>query len=91
MSAHAEPRPDVCDAAERDAFSFWVGRWDYAVKGYDPGVTTVTRGDDGCALNEEFVDRDGQRAHTRITYDAAIHSWQRAGQVWTGCREGRRP
>ena len=75
--ARAEGRDVPCAAADRDAFRFWTGKWDYAVKGYDPGVTTVTAEEDGCVLREEFVDRDGQQAHTRLAYDAATHAWIR--------------
>src|SRR5215472_1292851 len=58
-------------------FSWWPGQWDYAVPGYDPGVSVVTDSAGGCALKEEFSDIHSQKQHTTIRYDAGTERWER--------------
>jgi hypothetical protein len=66
-----------CPSAAAAAFAWWVGSWNYTVPGYDPGTTTVSATNGGCALHEEFVDVHGAKAHTTIEYDATAKQWKR--------------
>ncbi|MEO8029453.1 MAG: hypothetical protein ABJC74_09080 [Gemmatimonadota bacterium] len=66
-----------CPAAQAALFRWWAGIWDYAIPGYDPGVTTVTPSEDGCQLQEEFVDVGNKQAHTTILFDPGSQRWKR--------------
>jgi hypothetical protein len=66
-----------CSAAQGAAFAWWVGGWNYAVPGFDPGVTTVTTTNGSCSLKEEFVDIHNMQAHTSIQYDSTAKQWKR--------------
>jgi hypothetical protein len=67
-----------CTAAVAATFAWWIGAWDYTVPGFDPGVTTVTPGSGGCALQEEFVDVHGRQSHTTIQFDETTQKWRRS-------------
>jgi hypothetical protein len=71
------PTPSVCPAEEQAAFAFWEGTWDYSVPGFDPAVSVFTRTNNGCQLDEQFVDIGGQKQHTTITWDADAQVWKR--------------
>ena len=66
-----------CPAAVAATFSWWVGKWGYFIQGYDPGTSTVTATNSGCALAEAFVDRSGAQQHTTIQYDSLSKQWKR--------------
>ncbi len=66
-----------CTPALASQFAWWAGTWDYAIPGYDPGVTTVTPSEDGCQLQEEFVDVGNKQAHTTILFDPGSQRWKR--------------
>jgi hypothetical protein len=66
-----------CAETQRSSFAWWVGSWNYSVPGFDPGVTTVAAKNGGCGLQEEFVDRGGQEAHTSLEYDVSTGEWRR--------------
>lgn len=67
----------ACPALVAAAFSWWVGRWGYFIRGYDPGTSTITATDGGCVLNEAFLDVTGGQQHTTIRYDTLSHRWKR--------------
>lgn len=77
MMAFRPANAGSCPAAVAAAFAWWPGRWAYSVPRYDPGTSTVTATNDGCALAEAFVDRTGQQQHTTITYDSVGRQWKR--------------
>ncbi|MEP6494266.1 MAG: hypothetical protein ABJF01_16405 [bacterium] len=66
-----------CTTAQAATFAWWVGTWDYAIPGFDPGVTTVTASNAGCSLQEEFVDIHNMKAHTTISFDSTTQKWKR--------------
>jgi hypothetical protein len=68
---------NACSSDVASTFTWWVGKWNYAVPKFDPGTSTVIAADGGCALTEAFVDRTGQQQHTTIRYDSTAQTWKR--------------
>lgn len=66
-----------CPAEAAREFSFWAGRWNYSVPGYDPAVNAVTSEAGNCVWNEQWVDSGGHEQRTLIVYDPEQRLWQR--------------
>jgi hypothetical protein len=63
-------------------FDFWLGRWevrrpDSTLLGYD----TITKGDGGCSLHEQWEGNTGSTGTSLLFYLASRGQWR---QVWVG-------
>ncbi len=73
----------ACEAfAAFDEFDFWVGRWEVrAADGSLAGHSTVTRGDGGCSLEEQWESVSGSTGRSVSFYVPSMDQWR---QVWVG-------
>lgn len=72
-----------CATAAHRQFDFWLGDWEI-YESEDPdgppiGTANVSRIVGGCALSERYLQDDGLRAESIISYDAVSRKWQ---QTW---------
>lgn len=81
-TTHAQDKQDcACCSAEHGAFDFWIGDWSVTNKdGSDAGRNTITRLQDNCVLQENWISATpGYTGTSYNFYHVEKKHWQ---QLW---------
>ena len=76
LGAPAKP----CDSPDHRAFDFWLGEWRVETPdGKLAGHNSITRGYDGCVIEERWRGESGSNGTSLNIYDASTKQWH---QTW---------